>query len=228
MIPRWRKFGSRSRASGDESTDDAARSESLYHWGFHVGDSEVMSILERVPRAEFLPSYQRNYAYENRALPIAHGQTNSQPYIVALMTSHLALGSGKKVLEVGTGSGYQTAMLAELTDQVFTIEVIPTLSEGAQETLTRLNYEGIRFRIGDGSQGWPEEAPFDAIIVTCAAPVVPPALWEQLRAPGGRLVIPVGETPHGQELLLFVKQHENDDPGAGELLCPVRFVPLTH
>jgi len=209
-----------------------------YAWPFRVGDDSVMEALATVPRAEFVPAPERASAHENRALPIEHGQTISQPYVVALMTDALGIAPGDRVLEVGTGSGYQTAVLAELGAEVFTIEVIADLAHRARRTLDRLGYTGIHYRIGDGSAGWPEAAPFDGVIVTCAATEIPPALWRQLK-PGGRMVIPIGETPNSQELCLYERPQQRDGEGQSEeaeadepilvrTLCPVRFVPLTH
>jgi protein-L-isoaspartate(D-aspartate) O-methyltransferase len=183
----------------------------------------VMDALGRVPRHRFVPDDQRRHAYENRPLPIGHGQTISQPYIVALMTDLLELKGTERVLEVGTGSGYQAAVLAELAREVFTIERLAPLARESAAILAAAGYRTVKAREGDGYAGWPEAAPFDAIIVTAGAPEVPPALVDQL-APGGRLVIPVGPQAAGQELLLISK-----DP-AGRVtrrkVLDVRFVPL--
>jgi len=160
------------------------------------------------------------YAYADEPLPIGEGQTISQPYIVAYMTEALKLRGTEKVLEVGTGSGYQTAILAELSREVLTIEVVAPLAARAQEILERLGYRNIRFRVGDGGLGWPEEAPFDAVMVAAAAAEIPPALEEQL-APGGRLIIPVGV--EFQELCLVSRTRQGLER---ERLLPVRFVPL--
>ena len=148
--------------------------------------------MRKVPRHEFVPARWKRSAYEDRPLPIGHGQTISQPYIVAAMTELAALSEGDRVLEIGTGSGYQAAVLAELAAQVYTIEIVGPLAERAARTLESLGYASVRVRHGDGYRGWPEAAPFDAIVVTAAAPRVPPALLEQLTV-GGRLVIPVGD-----------------------------------
>ncbi len=177
--------------------------------------------MEKVPRhlfvlPEFLP-----FAYDDRPLPIGLGQTISQPYIVALSTEALGLSPEDRVLEIGTGSGYQTAILAELAEEVFTVERIPELSWEAQERLRKLGYTNVRFRVGDGTKGWPEEAPFPAILVTAAAPRVPPSLLSQL-AEGGRLVIPVGGRFQQD---LWVVRKEGGRP-IYEHLCPVSFVPL--
>ena len=186
---------------------------------------EVMRALEAVPRHEFVPSGLVARAYENRPLPIGHGQTISQPYIVALMTDLLEAGPDRVVLEVGTGSGYQAAVLAELGARVYSVEIIPPLAESAKRRLDRLGYRDVAVRLGDGYYGWPEHAPFDAIIVTAAAGHVPPPLVEQL-APGARMVIPVGPRFAVQHLLLVEKGHEEGEVFTRNIL-PVRFVPLT-
>ncbi|MBC7317969.1 protein-L-isoaspartate(D-aspartate) O-methyltransferase [Candidatus Bipolaricaulota bacterium] len=186
-----------------------------------IRDPRVLSAMEKVPRHLFvLPEYLP-WAYDDRPLPIGLGQTISQPYIVALSTEALELSGEEKVLEIGTGSGYQTAILAELAKEVFTVERLPELSWEARERLRKLGYRNVHFRIGDGTRGWPEEAPFCAILVTAAAPKVPQSLLAQL-SEGGRLVIPVGGRFH-QDLWLVRKE-------GGRLvyehLCPVSFVPL--
>ena len=187
-------------------------------------DEGVMEVMARVPRHQFVPEERRDDAYDNRPLPIGFGQTISQPYIVALMTDLLVLAPGASVLEVGTGSGYQAAVLAELARRVFTIEIIDELGELAKKRLAGLGYANIRARVGDGYYGWPEGAPFDAIIVTAAASHIPPPLIQQLK-PGGRMVIPVGEWFDVQYLTLIEKKAD------GEIvisqLLPVAFVPLT-
>lgn len=186
-----------------------------------IRDPRVLSAMEKVPRHLFvLPEYLP-WAYDDRPLPIGLGQTISQPYIVALSTEALELSPEDKVLEIGTGSGYQTAILAELAKEVFTVERLAELSWEAQERLRRLGYRNVRFRVGDGTKGWPEEAPFPAILVTAAAPRVPPSLLEQL-SEGGRLVIPVGGRFH-QDLWLVRKKGGKP---VYEHLCPVSFVPL--
>jgi protein-L-isoaspartate(D-aspartate) O-methyltransferase len=184
----------------------------------------VMEALGRVPRHEFVPDGQLPFAYENRPLPIGHGQTISQPYIVALMTDLLDIEPDAAVLEVGTGSGYQAAVLAELVGSVYTIEIIEPLGEQARERLERLGYDNVAVKVGDGYYGWPEHAPFDAIIVTAAASHVPPPLVEQLR-PGGRMVIPVGPRFYTQQLLLVEKG--SDGEVTSRQVLPVAFVPLT-
>ena len=184
----------------------------------------VMGAIDRVPRHEFVPEDVRLSAYANRPLSIGHGQTISQPYIVALMTHLLGVEPGSRVLEIGTGSGYQAAVLAELAADVHTIEIVEPLAGQAARRFMRLGYDGVRTRLGDGYYGWPDAAPFEAIIVTAAAAHVPPPLVEQL-APGGVLVIPVGE-PFAVQLLLLVRKRENGEVTVRQIL-PVRFVPLT-
>jgi protein-L-isoaspartate(D-aspartate) O-methyltransferase len=187
-------------------------------------DEAVMKVMATVPRHEFVPEEQREKAYENRPLPIGHGQTISQPYIVALMTDLIETTPEMRVLEIGTGSGYQAAVLAELVDQVYSIEIIRPLGELAAQRLQALGYDNVQARIGDGYYGWKEHAPFDAIVVTAAASHVPPPLIEQLR-PGGRMVIPVGSRFMTQQLL-FVEKAEDGSVTTRQLM-PVFFVPLT-
>ena len=189
-----------------------------------VRDPMVLEAMRRVPRHWFVPPDMVSHAYEDRPLPIGEGQTISQPYIVALMTEALRLEGGENVLEVGTGSGYQAAVLAELTEQVFTIEIVSPLAERAMRAFETHGYRGIDARIGDGYAGWPEHAPFDAIMVTCAPGHVPPALIKQL-APGGRMCIPVGSEFGVQELRVITKQA--DGSTTTRALIPVRFVPMT-
>jgi protein-L-isoaspartate(D-aspartate) O-methyltransferase len=184
----------------------------------------VMAAMGRVPRHRLVPAEQVPYAYENRPLPIGHGQTISQPYIVALMTDLLDPKPTDVVLEIGTGSGYQAAVLAELVAKVYTIEIVEPVGRRAEADLATLGYRNIAVRIGDGYLGWPEAAPFDAIVVTAAAPHVPQPLVEQLK-PGGRLVIPVGAQWQVQELLVLEKKP--DGSTATRRTIPVRFVPLT-
>ncbi len=189
----------------------------------HSGlNARVLAAMAKVPRHEFVPQPQRPSAYRNRPLSIGSGQTISQPFIVALMTDLLALQPKDKVLEIGTGCGYQAAVLAELARDVYTIEIIESLGEGAAKTLQRLGYAHVHTRVGDGYKGWAEHAPFDAIIVTAAPDHVPPALVEQLK-PGGRLVIPVGKL--FQELMVITKNA--DGSTTRKDIVPVQFVPLT-
>ncbi len=199
-------------------------SQTVESTGVETIDPAVMAAIDRVLRHEFVPEDLRSSAYANRPLPIGHGQTISQPYIVALMTHLLGVESGARVLEIGTGSGYQAAVLAELDTQVHTIEIVGPLAREASERLSRLGYEGVRTRLGDGYYGWPQAAPFDAIIVTAAAAHVPPPLVDQL-ASDGVLVIPVGE-PFAVQSLLLARKRENGDVSVRQIL-PVRFVPLT-
>jgi protein-L-isoaspartate(D-aspartate) O-methyltransferase len=192
--------------------------------GEHRLDQRVMNALTRVPREQFVPADLAARAYDNRPLPIGHGQTISQPLIVAVMTHLLRLQPEARVLEVGTGSGYQTAILAELAKEVVTIEVVEELAAAARSKLEALGYHNIEYRTGDGAAGCPERAPFDGIMVTAAAQTIPLALIEQL-APGGRLVIPLGGDPLSQDLVLV----EKDALGGvhQRRLFPVAFVPLT-
>jgi len=186
-----------------------------------VRDPEVLRAMGRVPRHLFVDAALGDRAYGDHALPIGHGQTISQPYMVGAMTQALALAGGEKVLEIGTGSGYQTAVLAEIADRVFSVERIAPLYRRARELLDRLGYHRVVLRHGDGTLGWPDHAPYDAIIVTAGAPHVPQALRAQL-APGGRLVIPVGDR-RLQRLLRLTRGDEGD---ASEELCGCVFVDL--
>jgi len=169
-----------------------------------VRDERVLAAMERVPRHAFVPAHWQDRAYDDTPLSIGEGQTISQPYIVGYMTQLLELEGSEKVLEIGTGSGYQTAILAELADMVCTVERLPSLAAAARSLLTALGYTNIRFHVGDGTLGWPEEAPFEAILVTAGAPDVPTALQSQL-ADGGRLVLPVGHR-HYQELVRVTRK----------------------
>jgi protein-L-isoaspartate(D-aspartate) O-methyltransferase len=187
-------------------------------------DPRVMEAMARVPRHEFVPESQKSHAYENRPLPIGYGQTISQPYIVALMTDLLGVGSDAVVLEVGTGSGYQAAILAELARSVYSIEIIEGLAGTATERLKRLGFGNVEVRSGDGYHGWKEHAPFDGIVVTAAASHIPPPLIEQLK-PGGRMVIPVGGPFFVQQLMLVEKGAEGGV--RTRQILPVAFVPLT-
>jgi len=221
-------------ASTDEANYTAARAamvEELWLYAQFVDDPDearvseaVMASMNTVKRHELVPRAERRYAYENRPLPIGYGQTISQPYIVALMTELIDPDSNDVVLEVGTGSGYQAAILAELVDHVYSIEIIEALATRARQDLERLGYKNITTKLGDGYYGWQEHAPFDAIVVTAAASHVPPPLIEQLK-PGGLMVIPVGGRFMTQTLLLLEKTE------MGEVITrqfgAVRFVPLT-
>ncbi len=187
-------------------------------------DPAVIDAISRVPRHEFVGVHQETLAYINHPLPIGYQQTISQPFIVALMTDLLGSGARGTVLEIGTGSGYQAAVLAELAARVYSVEIVEVLAESARERLQRLGYDNVEVRAGDGHSGWPEHAPYDAIIVTAAARAVPPALVAQLRA-GARLVIPIGEPGETQWLNVLHK----DEAGriATRSVLPVAFVPLT-
>lgn len=191
--------------------------------GRDISDRRVLEVMGRVPRHLFVPPPYRDQAYEDYPLPIEEGQTISQPYIVALMTQSLGLEGGEKVLEIGTGSGYQAAVLAELEARVFSIDINVALAEKAAQTLRGLGYRDIQVKSGDGFFGWPEEAPFDRIIITCSSPRIPPPLVEQLKE-GGRLIIPLGEVRPFQVLTLATKT-------GGKLrtreISGVRFVPMT-
>jgi protein-L-isoaspartate(D-aspartate) O-methyltransferase len=187
-------------------------------------DPNVLDAIARVPRHEFVPASYRDFAYENRPLPIGNGQTISQPYIVALMTDLASIGPDSVVLEIGTGSGYQAAVLAEIAGRVYTIEIVPPLGERASATLERLGYANVSVRIGDGYQGWPEHAPYDAIVVTAAPQQVPEPLIAQL-AVGGKLVVPVGPEGGAQSLRVIEKSDAGDLNSTDVL--PVRFVPFT-
>lgn len=203
------------------AADARLTSEETGRGQFHPS---VMQAMARVPRHEFVPEGLKPVAYENRPLPIGHGQTISQPYIVALMTELADVGRDAVVLEVGTGSGYQAAILATLAQRVYTIEIIEPLAREATARLTRIGYGNVEVRLGDGYYGWEEHAPFDAILVTAAAGHVPPPLIKQLK-PGGRMIIPVGGRFLTQQLLLVQKTAS----GAIQTrqVLPVRFVPLT-
>lgn len=190
---------------------------------YGVRDERTLEALRRIPRHEFVPGEYHDEAYGDYPLPIGHGQTISQPYIVAYMTEMLRVAPGMKVLEVGTGSGYQAAVLAEIGCEVYTVEIFRALAESAEARLQRLGYAGVRVRHADGHFGWPEAAPFDAVIVTAAAGYVPPALISQLK-PGARMVIPVGSVHGVQNLILVQKSPEG--AVTTENLLPVRFVPM--
>ena len=201
---------------------DAMAAATAAESGIAAFSPRVREAMGTVPRHEFVPREQWAAAYRNRPLSIGRGQTISQPFIVAMMTELLAVKPTDRVLEVGTGSGYQAAILAVLAREVYSIEIIPELGKAAADVLARLGYANVETRIGDGYQGWPEAAPFDGIIVTAAPDHVPPALVAQLK-PGGRLVIPVGDLV--QDLMVVTKKP--DGTTVSTTVVPVRFVPLT-
>ncbi|MFN3531203.1 MAG: protein-L-isoaspartate(D-aspartate) O-methyltransferase [Candidatus Brocadia sp.] len=188
-----------------------------------IKDKRVLEAMESVPRHLFIPEEARSYSYYDQPVPIGFGQTISQPYIVAFMTELLRVGSNDVVLEVGTGSGYQAAILSKLVKQVYTVEIIEELGKEAQKRLNMLGYTNVEVRIGDGYKGWPERAPFDAIIVTAAAEHIPQPLIDQLK-PGGRMVVPVGGVYAVQDLMLITK--DASSKVVKESIIPVRFVPL--
>ena len=192
--------------------------------GRNALDPKVMRVLATVPRHQFVPRSLQSAAYDNRPLPIGHGQTISQPYIVALMTDLLNVDGDDVVLEVGTGSGYQAAVLSKLVKSVYTIEIVQPLAKQAAARLHALGYGNVSIRHGDGYEGWTEAAPFDAIIVTAAASHIPPPLIRQLK-PGGRMVIPVGG-PFATQTLMLVEKTADGKVTSRQIL-PVRFVPLT-
>jgi len=187
-----------------------------------VKDPRVLAALEKVPRHEFVPEKHRSAAYSDCPLPIGMDQTISQPYIVALMSELAEAGPGKKILEIGTGCGYQTAVLAEMGAEVYSVEIIPELAERARYTLDRLGYTGVQTRQGDGYAGWPEAAPFDAIVITAAPPKIPDPLLRQLKV-GGKMVVPVG----GEWQELYVITRTSETAFDQKPVIPVRFVPMT-
>ncbi len=188
-----------------------------------ITDQTILDAMKEVNRHEYVQENFERLAYSDRPVPIGYGQTISQPYIVAFMSHKLNVASHHKVLEIGTGSGYQAAVLAELSDHVYTIEIIPELAKRAEKVLKKNDYDNITIRIGDGYKGWPEHAPFDRIMVTAAPKEIPEKLVEQL-APGGIMVLPVGETVMMQYLWLIIK--DNDGQIEKEKILPVRFVPM--
>jgi protein-L-isoaspartate(D-aspartate) O-methyltransferase len=220
--------GEVSRPGGDAtvSQDDSTRiaREAMVQEqiaGRGVKNAAVLAAMRRVPRHKFMPEAVRRFAYDDRPVPIGMGQTISQPYIVALMTELAAVGRGSRVLEIGTGSGYQAAVLAELGADVYSIEILAPLRERAVEILVQLGYAQVKTRVGDGYLGWPEAAPFDAIIVTAAPARVPEPLKQQLKV-GGRLVLPVGKVDQELEVIARMAVGFSE-----ESVIPVRFVPMT-
>jgi protein-L-isoaspartate(D-aspartate) O-methyltransferase len=215
----WENAGAADRFA--EARREMSR-EQFTGLGRSITNSRVLAVMESLPRHEFVPEQFRESAYQDHPLPIGHGQTISQPYVVAFMTQALDPRPSDRVLEVGTGSGYQAAVLARLVAEVYTVEIVPKLAESATATLSMLGFTNVHVRAGDGYAGWTEAAPFDAIIVTCAPEKPPPPLIEQLKN-GGRMVIPVGGSGN-QDLVLLRKE---GGKLRQESLLPVRFVPMT-
>ena len=203
----------------EEIQADARRTAA--YTGFERIGEAVVAALRKTPRDQFVLPRSRSLAYANHPLPIGHGQTISQPFIVAVMTEALAVQPHHRVLEIGTGSGYQAAVLSHLASEVYSIEIVPELAAGAAERLAELGYDNVHVLAGDGWRGWPEHAPFDSVIVTAVGARIPPALMEQL-ANDGRLVMPLGESGGYQELAVYHKS-----TGEVRRMFPVRFVPLT-
>jgi protein-L-isoaspartate(D-aspartate) O-methyltransferase len=214
-------------ACGSAGTDDWARQRQRMVTNQlkarNINNERVLAAMGKVPRHEFVPPAVRGQAYRDHALPIGHQATISQPHVVALMTQLIDPRPGQRVLEVGTGSGYQAAVLAELVKEVYTVELVPELARSAAERLKALGYKNVQVRAGDGYKGWAEAAPFDAIVVTCGAKQVPEPLFEQLK-PGGKMVIPVGPAPDRQTLQLITKTADGERKTRE--IAPVRFVPL--
>lgn len=208
----------------DERVKDREKMVNILTAYYSIEDEKVIQAMRSVPRHFFVPQSQQAYAYYDQSLPIEYGQTISQPFIVAFMTEILEIDGGDTVLEIGTGSGYQAAVLAEITSHVFTIEIIEPLGQAAQARFQELGYTSINQKIDDGYYGWEEHAPFDAIIVTAAAGHIPPPLIKQLK-PGGKLVIPVGP-PGWTQILILVTKSEESDIKTKQLMY-VRFVPMT-
>ncbi len=200
---------------------EAARASLIEHLRREIRDERVLGVMERIPRERFVPSESRYQAYEDRPLPIGEGQTISQPFIVALMTQEMELVAGQRVLELGTGSGYQVAVLAELAGHVVSVERLPKLAHRARQILDELGYTNIEIHLAEKAMGWPAAAPYEAIMVTAGAPKIPQELLDQL-AMGGRLVIPVGSR-YEQELVKVTKRQDRD---LVEKLGACRFVPL--
>ncbi len=207
----------------NERLDDREKMVKVIRDRYSFGNEAVLSAMLNVPRHWFVPKITQVLAYADRPLPIGHGQTISQPFIVAFMTGLLELTPKMKVLEIGTGSGYQAAVLSEFTPNVYTIEILAPLAKRAQAQLSKRGYNTIKTKLGDGYKGWPEYAPFDAIIVTCAPDHIPQPLLDQLK-PNGKIVIPVGEEGYVQDLLLVTKK--TDGSLEKKSMMPVRFVPL--
>lgn len=213
-------FSDKTEKDYEKQRENMVKSQIKYRG---IKDKAILNAMRTVPRHFFVPKSQRSRSYSDRPLPIGYGQTISQPYIVALMTELLCLTDSSKVLEIGTGSGYQAAVLAEITDEVYTIEIVKKLHKISNEILRNTGYSKVKTKSGDGYFGWKEHAPFDAIIVTCAAEFVPPPLIKQLNI-GGVMCIPVGPPFQVQNLLLITKKSEEDI--ITEVITYVRFVPL--
>jgi protein-L-isoaspartate(D-aspartate) O-methyltransferase len=225
VIPGLLCWAACQRGGADNPTDFASERERMVSTQMAargIRDPRVLEAMRTVPRHEFVPAESRDRAYEDRPLPIGHSQTISQPYIVAFMTEHLALKPTDRVLEVGTGSGYQAAVLAKLVSEIYSIEIVEPLAKRAIGDLARLGFRNVHVRHGDGYQGWPEAAPFDAIIVTCAPTRIPEPLQQQLKE-GGRMVIPVGDAGD-QTLYLMEKRNGRIEQRS---ILPVAFVPMT-
>lgn len=208
----------------DERAAMVRHLQRIGHGDHVVRDRRVLAAMRAVPRHAFVPAQVQHLAYADTPLPIGHEQTISQPFIVAWMTQELRVTPASKILEIGTGSAYQAAVLAELTPHVYTIEIVEPLGRRAARTLKEQGYTAVHTRIGDGYKGWPEAAPFAGIIVTCAADKLPPPLWDQLK-PGGRIVIPIGKVDEVQRLYLIEKNMQGQR--VDHMLSSVRFVPLT-
>lgn len=225
IVGNWFRAGTARTVPGDDHFTAARQRmvrEQLHGWTHDITNQRVLAAMSKVPRHEFVPVALRAYAYDDGPLPIGFDQTISQPFVVAFMTEKLEPRPADRVLEIGTGSGYQAAVLAELVAEVYTVEIVEPLARRAEADLKRLSYTNIHVRVGDGYQGWPEKAPFDAIIVTCAPEKVPQPLIDQLKD-GGRMIVPVGASGY-QELVLFRKQGSQLEKHA---VLPVRFVPMT-
>ena len=210
-------------ADGFDRARRAMVAKQLRGPGREISDARVLAAMGKVPRHEFVPASVRASAYVDSPLPIGHGQTISQPYIVAFMTEKLRPRPGDRILEIGTGSGYQAAVLAELVEKVYTIEIVNALAERAARDLQRLGYRNVSVKAGDGYKGWKEHAPFDGVIVTCAPDHVPEPLVNQLKE-GGRMIIPVGRQGRVQQLVVMTKK---GGKLRKESVLPVRFVPMT-
>ncbi len=223
--PEWRPPVARSIRERTNERRRMVEDQIAHPWDGReaVTDPRILDAMLAVPRHAFVPQADRDDAYSDRALPIGHGQTISQPYIVALMTELLHLQPGDKALEIGTGSGYQAAVLAHLTPNVYSIELVQELAQLAEQNLADQGYRNVHLRVGDGHLGWPEQAPFDAIIVTCAPEDLPEPLWTQLR-PGGRIVIPLGSAGLIQRLVVVSKTL--DGKQRLQTITEVRFVPM--